>query len=481
MNLTATNPEKQRLRLLVAIASYGRKNDSFLRRIIGNYQSMAMDVDIIVLSEAPKDIGAGIRVVAGLPSKNPWSLPFGHKQILAENVERYDLFAYSEDDMEVTEQNVQAFLRVAASLEADEIAGFLRYETDPSGIRHLPEAHASAHWKPESVKRRRDCIVAEYSNEHAAFYLLTREQLRKAIASGGFLRGPCEGRYDMLCTAATDPYTNCGFRKVICISALEDFLIHHLPNRYVGQLGLPLSAFTEQVQILMAIADGKHPASTLCGLDSKLMNGQWSKDYDEKPDEKLLSLVPRKARTLLSVGCGSGATETRLIQRGLAVTALPLDSVVGVAAAKLGVEVVYGNWEEGLRHLAGKKFDCVLISNLLHLQTDPVRLMEGIARLMGGGGTLLVKGPNFNRVPIRIKQYFGTNGYRKLGNFTESGINRCGPGTFLRQIKKMGLDSARICWLDQELSKGKWNRIRLPLGGLTARNWILQARRSPKA
>ena len=52
----------------------------------------------------------------------------------------------------------------------------------------------------------------------------------------------------MLETAATDPYTSCGLRKMICISHLEQFLIHHMSNRYSGQMGLLLSPFEEQLE-----------------------------------------------------------------------------------------------------------------------------------------------------------------------------------------------------------------------------------------
>ena len=70
--------------------------------------------------------------------------------------------------------------------------------------------------------------------------LLTREQLRKAIQSEGYLVGPHQNKYDLLVTAATDPYTQCGFRKLVCISHIEDFFIAHLPNKYVGELGVGL-------------------------------------------------------------------------------------------------------------------------------------------------------------------------------------------------------------------------------------------------
>jgi len=478
MNVTPSDLNHPRLRFLVAIASYGGKNDAFLRRIIQTYQSMPMDVDVVVLSEAPKNLGPTVKVIVGLPSSNPWSLPFGHKQLFAENLERYDLFAYSEDDMEVTEQNVEAFLKATPALAADEIAGFLRYEIDPSGGWSLPEVHGASHWKPESLVQRNGYMVGEFTNEHAAFYLLTQAQLRKAIASGGFLRDPCEGRYDMLCTAATDPYTNCGFHKVICVSALEDFLIHHLPNRYVGQLGLPLSSFKEQIKTLVDIGARTHPASTLCQLESKLMHGRCSKSYYEKPDHELLNLIPADAKSVLSIGCGAGDLEAVLKKRGCQVTSLPLDSVIGAAAARRGIEVVYGSWEEGMQRLAGRKFDCVLIPNLLHLQSDSGRFLEACVRCVGPGGTLLLSGPNFGRLPNRLKRTFGANGHRQLQNFDESGVNVSGPRIWAAHIKKNGLGSISIHWFDHELSPGRLGRLKLSLGSLTARNWILGARRS---
>src|SRR5208337_2196665 len=289
----------------------------------------------------------------------------------ADGVDRYDLFVYSEDDMEVTEANIQAFLRATAELAPAEIAGFLRYEVSESGTRSLPDAHGGYHWRPESVKRRGSYTIAEFTNEHAGFYNLTQTQLKKAIQSGGFLRAPYEGRYGMLETAATDPYTSCGFRKVICISALEEFLIHHLSNRYAGQLGPPLLKFKQQVETQLAIANGTHPATTLCRTECDLLHGAWSKDYYEDPQAEVLSLIPETAREILSVGCGWGATEVRLKERGAAVTALPLDSIIGAEAERLGIEVTYGTLADCLRKMDGRTFDCVLVTNLLHLLPNP--------------------------------------------------------------------------------------------------------------
>lgn len=443
---------------------------------------MALKVDVIVLSEAPKDLGPGVEVVVGLPSKNPWSLPFAHKPLFAQRVDQYDLFAYSEDDMEVTEGNIQAFLRVTPHLEDREIAGFLRYEEGESGDWSLPDVQAMYRWKPESVRRRGTHTFAEYTNEHAAFYILTQAQLRKAVASGGFLREPYEGRHDMLCAAATDPYTNCGFAKVICISSLEDSLIHHLSNRYVGQVGLALDSLKEQILTLMGIGDGTHPATTLCGTESKMRRLKWSKSYYEPSDEAVLEMVPPAAKCVLSVGCGWGATEAALKRMGTHVTALPLDSVIGAAAARLEITVVYGTFEECLSKLDGRQFECVFLSNLLHLAPDPWLMLQQCAAMVQPRGTFVILSPNFNSLPVLFRRTLSFGEGRDLRSFSRSGVNAYGVHSVARRLKGSGFHSFGVRWfslpgLGAASPERRFAGMRRRFGRYMASDWVLRARR----
>ena len=115
------------MKILVVIASYGLKNQAYLRRLIDEYTSMSYGIDIVILSNIPKELGSDIEVRVGLPAKNPWSLPFGHKKLFAERIDEYDLFIYSEDDTLIKQENIDAFLKVTKVLPENEIAGFLRY------------------------------------------------------------------------------------------------------------------------------------------------------------------------------------------------------------------------------------------------------------------------------------------------------------------------------------------------------------------
>ena len=155
-------PDTARPRILVVLASYGTSNDHYLLRLVEEYRSMSFVIDIVVLSNLRKQLASGIEVIVGLSSKDPWSLPFGHKKVFADRIEQYDLFVYSEDDMLITERNLQAFLKVSAVLREDEIAGFFRIEDGPNGNVNYPDVHAHFHWDGTSVRLRGDHACQVY-------------------------------------------------------------------------------------------------------------------------------------------------------------------------------------------------------------------------------------------------------------------------------------------------------------------------------
>jgi 2-polyprenyl-3-methyl-5-hydroxy-6-metoxy-1,4-benzoquinol methylase len=474
MKADAFQIDGRRLRILLAIASHGEKNVGFLREIIKTYQSLPAEVDIVVVSNIPKDLGAGVRVVVGLPGKDPWTLPFAHKKVFAESVEKYDLFIFSEDDIGITSKNIEAFLEATPQLADDEIAGYIRYEVDGKGNWSLPDVHGVFRWNTKSVARHGDYMVAEFTNEHAGYYILMQAQLRRAIASGGFLNEPYAARYGLPETAATDPYTRCGFRKVICISALDDFLIHHMPNRYVGRLGIPLESFKQQIETLAAIQNGSRLTSTLCPVESNFPRQKWSKDLYEKPNAAVLGALPAKGKRILSVACGWGATEIKLEERGASVTAFPVDSVFGAHLERSKIEVVSGALAECFQQVSGRKFDGVLLMNLLHLLPDPEAVLGQCASLLEDGGVMIVVGPNFGRVKTVAKRILHKQNHGALSSYDESGINILGPRRLSKWLKRAGMNVSPAIWSDPD---GRYNNSHDRTSRWTAEEWALQARR----
>src|SRR6185503_1941465 len=106
-----------------------------------------------------------------------------------------------------------------------------------------------------------------------------------------------------------------------------------------------------------------------------------------------------------------GATETTLQKRGANVTVLPLDSVVGGIAARNGLEVVYGDLSDCLKQLNGRRFDCVFMSNLLHLVPAPWAILDACISLLAPDGNLVIAGTQFNSLQILLRRAFGVSDY----------------------------------------------------------------------
>ena len=106
-----TQSSNQFRKMLVAINNFGDGHADFVSRLIAGYKSMPFETDIIVLSDQPKSFVTQVEVRVGLPTKNPWSLPFGHKKVFADRLHDYDLFVYTEDDILVTIKTFRPFCR----------------------------------------------------------------------------------------------------------------------------------------------------------------------------------------------------------------------------------------------------------------------------------------------------------------------------------------------------------------------------------
>ncbi len=379
--------------------------------------------DVVILSNLPKSFGKDVEVLVKEPVGDPWTFPFAHRQILAERSEAYALFIYSEDDTLITKRNIDAFVRTSGILPVDEIAGFMRSERGVDGQVYISTAHSHFHWDPASVVTRGGELFASFTNEHSAAYMLTQPQLKQAIRSGGFLVGPHRERYDYLVTAATDPYTQCGLRKMVCISKIDDFLLPHLANKYVGSMGVREDLFRRQLFALSSIHQGELPSGSLLSSPRNGDGDGHSKSYYEPSSPELLSLIPSKVKTVLSYGCGSGAMETSLAARGIQVTAVPLDAVIGSCVAGDGIEVLQEDPDTLLMALSGRQFDAILISNMLHLVPEPTSLLAWFRRLLSPDGTLVARLANPRRPSTLWRQL-------KTGRRISSAVRDTGSATY---------------------------------------------------
>ncbi len=432
------------MRVLVAIPSYGVRNNVYLSRLLKAYRAMTHDVDVIVLSDMPRDLGPKVEVVSGRPGKDPRSLPFAHKQILADRLDDYDLFIYSEDDTLIEQRNIDAFLEMTEVLPSHQIAGFLRYEEDAAGRRYCSTIHSVFHWLPDSVQSIGPHVFARFTNDHAAAYILTQDQLRRAIASGGFLVAPHQGRYDLLCSAATDPYTQCGFHKVICISRFDDFLLHHLSNRYVGSMGLAFDELRAQTDALLRGARDGKMRRTLFPVVTRPNRTDWDMRYYETPRADVLAEIPAAARQVLSVGCGAGGTEAVLVEKGIRVVGIPVDMIIAESAKMRGIELTPPDLHVALDRLSGERFDSILLLHVLPYIREPQWLLKTCVDRLIDEGRILAVVPNFEFLRHRLDGRVDARLRRARNPFEEVGMHRTTSRLVGEWLAESGLRTTRI-------------------------------------
>ncbi len=402
----------------------------YLKKLLEEYSSMPFEINIVVLSNISKDLGPDIEVMVGLPTKDPRSLPIGHKRFFADKVNDYDLFIYTEDDILITEKNIRSFLEVTKILPDNEIAGFTLYETYSEGKIYYCSIFGKYHWDPKSVKTYGEYTFAYLTNEHSASYLLTQKQLKKAIDSGGFLINPRKPRYysleTLVVTAGKDPYARCGFNKMICISHIENFRLHHLPNNVMGRNQLTEnSVINQQINALMKINDEGKFKSELFDTRTKFVTTLWAKNYYELCRSDIISLIPKEVKSILSVGCGYGATEITLYEQGFSVTAIPIDSIISSTMKEKGVEVICPDFEKALQVLNNRRFDCIIFSNILQYLQDPVNIIKQFRKLLRKEGFIIASVPNLNHVSVWKKRLSKKSIFKELKeiNYEKSGLH----------------------------------------------------------
>ncbi len=477
------------MRMLVAIANYGTKNQGFLEILLDSLRDSTHDLHFVAMSEAPKEVAPDVEVVVGYPGPTPMSLPFAHRELFATRRDDYDLFLYTEDDNLIWPHNIEAFIEASEVLPPGDLAGFLRYEEYPDGTRSYCSIHSHYRWDPASVIEAGGQRYAHFTNLHAAAYLLNRDQLGRAIATDRYVVAPHEGRYGILESAAADPYDRCGFRKMVGIDRFDDFLIRHQPNKYLGELGATPEEVAVQLDALRMVHKGSRSDRTLSPLSSALDDSSYDRHLFDRETEALVRAVPPGARRIVSVGSGAGYLESELDRNGHQVVAVPVDAVMGEVAGASGLSVVDPDLS-----LLGEldelsDVDCVVVAGLAHLAPEPADLLAAAARALRPGGSLVVSVPNlwaakakdvYYRLPARKRPRSTWTTFRApdvSGGYEDTGMHDSNPVAIRRWLRAAGLNVTSVDLVATARTRSGARLGRGPLGNVLMDQIIATARR----
>ena len=109
----------------------------------------------------------------------------------------------------------------------------------------------------------------------------------------------------------------------------------------------------------------------------------------------VLEHVPLDVCNVLSVGCGAGVSEARLVEKGIDVTGIELDHDASQLARSNGLTVIEADAENDQMNFGNKMFDCLIYADVLEHFVDPVRVLRSHVAHLRPGGTVIISVPNF--------------------------------------------------------------------------------------
>jgi SAM-dependent methyltransferase len=166
--------------------------------------------------------------------------------------------------------------------------------------------------------------------------------------------------------------------------------------------------------------------------------------YLERPNAVLVSLVGEYvlarhgAPRVLDVGCGAGANARALRARCAQAQVLGIEPNQHAAelAGQACDEVFCGTLEQWLASTPNRRFECVLMSDVLEHVVDPVHLLQSLAELPGTRDAIwIVSVPNYGVWYNRVRTLVGRFEYAWSGLYDRTHVRFFTRGSLRRLLR----------------------------------------------
>lgn len=181
-----------------------------------------------------------------------------------------------------------------------------------------------------------------------------------------------------------------------------------------------------------------------------------SSQYYTSARPEMLQFVPADTKTVLEVGCG-GADFAALLkaERGVNVTAIEAYPAAAEVARSRVDRLLAGSLEDSLRELAGERFDCIVMNDVLEHLVDPWAALRGLAGVLAPSGSFVASIPNVRYMPV-FKEYLleGQWRYRSDGVmdethlrfFSASSMRDLFSSSGYRVVRHEGINPTKFPW-----------------------------------
>jgi 2-polyprenyl-3-methyl-5-hydroxy-6-metoxy-1,4-benzoquinol methylase len=150
---------------------------------------------------------------------------------------------------------------------------------------------------------------------------------------------------------------------------------------------------------------------------------------------QLLEMIGPPPRTVLDVGCGQGELGHLVRQRGHHVTGIDW------APPKFALdEFIQANLGSGLPLTPDRKFDVILLADVLEHMTEPAALLDQAKAHLAPGGSVLVSLPNAVHWSMRAQMALGKFEYANKGIMDRGHLRFFTKKTARRLFEDAGLE-----------------------------------------
>ena len=174
-----------------------------------------------------------------------------------------------------------------------------------------------------------------------------------------------------------------------------------------------------------------------------------------------------KDNQVLDIGCGEGFFAENVVKEGNKVVGV--DILAAPRHGDLLAKYIRADLDQGLRdvlpELGGKRFDRVLLQDVLEHLRYPERLLSHCHHVLGSPGLLLISVPNVANITVRLALMFGRFKYTERGILDRTHLRFFTRSTARDLIKKAGYEivAERATVMPIELALG-----------LSPDNWLMR-------
>ena len=152
-------------------------------------------------------------------------------------------------------------------------------------------------------------------------------------------------------------------------------------------------------------------------LDEQKQRSDYDMSYYSHCRNEILDHIPADVESVLSVGCGSGITESELVKRGIKVVGIELNPDAAEEAKLRGLTILNGDaMDVRIDEIEGL-FSCLIYADVLEHVIDPAAILERHVKFLKEDGWVIVSVPNFRHYSVFQRLFL-----RGCINYTDAGI-----------------------------------------------------------